>query len=583
VSQLLEITPELQKSCSATSPEAESMRLRGPSKKSLWLILLVFVVYFSLAWFKFGSSEVGIDEGRFGISGINILSDHHQLATVSEDPLGQPGTKPFGYPVLLAASLWALGKTEFALRTVNVIVLAVAALLLYGFVVLVQSDRTPALLTFALFLLNPGSLTYARTAMPEPLVVAAGCLALFCAAKFFTKKSLPWAAACGLALGVGFLSKMWLVLAFVLACFSVLALKLVAERKRVFLVGILLAFLSFLFVAASHLLLVLWLTPSAWSHWMGIYFLFSFGSRVAGTGYDPVMWYRPWWFYLAAVFKASFFGLPLLILGVQAVRKRVNVPLLAVLLSLVLPVFAFSLFQVKQASYIYPTYPALALLLALGWLYLVRDASRVELFFASLFSTGATAFFFAKSVFAWRECAALLAMNLLYFTTVLVGARSNPLVRYGVGAAVFSALLFADALVVKQSIQPPAYYREIAEYFKPQLLSRKPQDVAFTAPAFPAMEFYTFRSGEYWETFYVKKSAVEEAGDLRHGARVFYVVDPSQTVYGGKMSPDRLEALREYGSDVTEDIEKKLGHAIPLRVFVPRAVQPGYVENEGRP
>ena len=583
MSQLLEITPELQRDGSAAGREVEPSLLRHPSRMPAWLFLLVLGAYFTFAFVKLGSSELGIDEGRFGVSAINILSDPHQLATVSEDPLGQPGTKPYGYPVLLAASLWTLGKTEFAVRAVNVILLAVGALFLYGFVVLVQDDQTLALLTFALFLLNPGTLTYARTAIPEPLVVAAGCLALFCAAKFVTRKSLPWAAACGFALGFGFLSKMWLVLPFALACSSFFALRLLTERNRAFLGGILLALSSFLFVAVSHLLLVLWLTPAEWSHWLGIYFLFSLGSRVAGGGYDPVMWYRPWWFYLGAAFKASFFGLPLLFLGVRAARKRLNVPLIVVLISLLLPVFVFSSLQVKQASYIYPAYPALALLLALGWLYLVRDASRVELIFASVLSIGATAFFFAKGVFGSPECAALIVLSLLYSATTFVGASFKRIARYGIEAAVFCALLFADVLVVKQSIQPPAYYREIAEYFKPQLLSSKPQDVAFTAPAFPVMEFYTFRSGEYWETFYVKKSAVEEASDLRQGARVFYVVDPSQAIYGGKMSPDRLEALREYGSDVTEKIEQKIGHAIPLRVYVPRLVQLRSVENEGRP
>src|SRR6202158_3376633 len=223
MSQLLEIAPKLQRSGPAVGREGEPSWLRRLSRTPMWLLLVVLGAYFSFAFLKLGSSEVGIDEGRFGVSAINILSNPHQLATVSEDPLGQPGSKPYGYPALLAASLWALGQTEFALRTVNVISLAVGALLLYGFMVLVQSDRTLALLTVALFLLNPGTLTYARTAMPEPLVVAAGCLALFCAAKFVTKKSLPWAAACGFALGVGFLFKMWLVLVFFLACFFLLS------------------------------------------------------------------------------------------------------------------------------------------------------------------------------------------------------------------------------------------------------------------------------------------------------------------------------------------------------------------------
>ena len=571
MSQLLEIAPELQHSGSAAGREEESLRPRRASRAPLWLFLFVFVAYFSFALFRLGSSELGIDEGRFGISAINILSDHHQLATVSEDALGKPGTKPYGYPVLLAAAVWALGKTEFALRAMNVIVLAIAALLLYGFVVLVVGDRTVASLTFALFLLNPGTLTYAPTVMPEPLVVAFGCLGLFCAAEFMTQESLFWAGACGFALGFGFLSKMWLVLPFALACFSILGLKVLTERRRVFLVGSVLAFFSFLFAAASHLILVLLLTPQAWSHWLGTYFLFSFASRLAGGGYDPAMWYRPWWFYFAVAFKASFFGFPLLFLGLLALRRRFHLPTAVVLLSLLSPVFVFSLFRVKQASYIYPAYPALAVLLALGWMYFVKDAGRKALFVASLLSVGAAACFFIKDVFGPREFIALAGLYSLYPVVALAGLRLHVLARYGVAAALLCALLFADALVVRQTISPRIYYQEIAQYFRPQLASRKPQEVVFTAPAYPAMQFYTFRSGEYWETFYVKKSAAEVAENLRHANRTFYLVDPSQTLYGGRISPEKLEALREYGVDVTEEVERALGHAIPLRVYVPRA------------
>lgn len=571
MSRLLGITSELEQSDSVAGRAKESLLARQRLSASQWLLLLLLAVYLSFAAFKLGSSELGIDEGRFGVSAINIFSDYHQAAIVSEDPLGEPGTKPYGYPLLLGMAMWALGKTEFALRAVNVVALAIAALLLYGFLVLLLGNRTVALLTFALFLLNPGTLTYARTAMPEPVVVASGCLGLFCAAKFMTQRAPFWAGACGFALGFGFLSKMWLVLPLVLACFSILALKLLTERKRVLLVGFVLAFFSFLLVATSHLFLVLWLAPQSWSHWLGMYFLVSFGSRVAGSGYDPEMWYRPWWFYLAAVFKASFFGLPLLFLGMFALKKRINPSLVAVVLSLLSPVFIFSLFRVKVASYIYPAYPALALLIGLGWIYLVRDAQPRELALASLLSVGAGTFFYIKGVFGPREFAALGGLYFLYLIAALARSRFNRLAQCGIATACLSALFFADALVVKQSIQPPTYYPEIAAYFRPQLASQKPQDVAFTAPAHPAMQFYTFRSGEYWETFYVKKSAAEVTKDLRSGARTFYVVDPSQALYGSKISPEKLEALREYGVDVTEEIERKLGHAIPLRLYVPRA------------
>jgi len=536
----------------------------------VWAVVVVLLVYMSFAIVRLGTSELGSDEGRFGVSAVNLLHNMHQFAVVSEDPLGPPGTKPFGYPLLLAASILVFGKTVFALRIANVIVLMIGALFLYGFVALVVEDRTAALLTFAFFLLNPGTVTYARSAMPEPLVVAAGCFGLFCVARFITNHRLPWAAACGFAIGLGFLSKLWLVLPFAMACFSVFALQSLRERKRVLATGTLLACASFGFVAASHLFLVLCLAPGSWQHWMGIYFLFSVGSRMAGHGYDPAMWYRPWWFYLAALVKASFFGLPLLLLGIHTVWKQRQLVVITVVCSLLLPVLAFSFFRVKQASYIYPVHPALALLIALGWIYF-KDADRVEQLRAFLIPLGAAAFLFFEHVFSVSEFTALASLCLLYFTAGVVGPRISRQSRYAVTAALFSALLIADARVANKSFQQPLYFSEIAEFFRPQLQASRPQDLVFTAPIFPAMEFYTFRSGEYWQTFYVHKSFAQVTDDLRRGAQVFYIVDPLQTLYGSEFSPDKLEALREYGVDVTRQIEQKLRHPIPLRIFVPRA------------
>jgi len=520
---------------------------------------------------KLGTSELGSDEGRFGVSALNLLHNPHQFAVVSEDPLGPPGTKPFGYPFLLAASILIFGKTVFALRIANVIILVGGALFLYGFVELIMEERTAALLTFAFFLLNPGTVTYARVAMPEPLVVAAGCFAMFCAAKFLTNGRLSWAAACGFAIGLGFLSKLWLVLPFALACFSVFAFQFFRERKGVVVTGVLLACSSFVFVAASHLILVLCLDPGSWQHWTGIYFLFSVGSRMAGHGYDPAMWYRPWWFYPAALLKASFFGLPLLLLGIQSVRKQRQLLVAAVVCSLLLPVLAFSFFRVKQASYIYPVHPALALLISLGFIYF-KEAGRLEQLLVCLISIGAGAFLFFEHVLGVSEFTALTCLYLLYFTACVVGRRFGHASRYVVAAALFSALLFADARVAKQTLQPPLYLSEIADFFRPQLLKARPEELVFTAPIFPAMEFYTFRGGEYWQTFYAHKSLAQVTDDLRRGAQVFYVVDRSQALYGSEVSPDKLQALREYAVDATGQIEQKLGHSMPLRIFIPRAV-----------
>src|SRR5258708_17385915 len=184
-------------------------------------VLAVLVTYGALGLFRLGWSDLRSDEGRFGISALNILSDPHHLAIVSEDPLGGPGTKPYLYPLALGASICLLGKTEFAVRVVNVVALALGAFLLHLTVRHATRSRGLAILTFALFLLNPWTITYARTAMPEPLVMCAGSLSLFAIVKWRSSFRLHWAVLCGIALGLGYLTKVWLILPFVGACFGV--------------------------------------------------------------------------------------------------------------------------------------------------------------------------------------------------------------------------------------------------------------------------------------------------------------------------------------------------------------------------
>lgn len=533
----------------------------------LSFIVVVLLFYGSFTLFRLGLFDLGSDEGRFGLSALNILSDYHQLAIVSEEPLGGPGTKPYIYPMFLAISMAVLGKNEFAIRAVNVIALAIAAWFLYGLVGNLLNDRALALLTFALFLLNPGTITYARCAMPEPFVVVWGCMGLFAAAQFCLYERLRWAVLCGLALGFGFLSKLWLVLPFLLGCVILLAAKFREEYNRKFIHALVLGFFLFLLVSASHLFLVLWLAPELFPHWRSIYYVSTFKSRVAGSGYDPTMWYRPWWFYLAAFFKASFFGLPLVILGFHSLLKRHNLAATIVIAVLLSPILILSIFRVKQASYIFPAFPALALLLGLGCIYFAREAQRREVAFASLLSLAVAGFFLMKGVFDLREFSSILVLYLLPLTLVVAGPQFRILAKGIVFTALASAMLFAGALVVRNTLQHRTYYREIAAYFGPQLLSKNPQDMVFIAPEHPAMEFYTFRSGEYWETYYFQKSTSTFIHDLQGGAQLFYVVDPSGTLYGGRISPEKLKALYDHVADVTPEIENLLGEKITLQVF----------------
>jgi 4-amino-4-deoxy-L-arabinose transferase-like glycosyltransferase len=322
-------------------------------------------IYSFLALFKVGSVDLGTDEGRFGISAVNILKDFHQLATVSEDPLGSDGTKPFLYQLCLAGSICVFGKNEFALRAMSALMLGTTGLLLYSLVAFQFKDRLLALFTLSFFLLNPWTLTYARVAMPEPAVLLWGSLALVASGRFVTDRNIAWTVLAGAALGFAFLSKMWLVSSFAFACFSMFAIAMSRGSRTSVVVGAVVAFTVFVFVSAIHLALVAYLTPWNWQKWLSLYFGIYFKSRLRGdNGYDPSMWFRPWWFYQTWIFKSVFFGLPLLLSACSVLIRKKRYPELCVVMMLLSPVLMYSLFRVKQTSYMFPVLPALAFLLA---------------------------------------------------------------------------------------------------------------------------------------------------------------------------------------------------------------------------
>src|SRR5271167_4414259 len=112
----------------AGSAQLTSTASRGPEGRSGGLslgrmaVIATLLGYAALALFQLGKADLDTDEGRYGISALNILYDYHQLAIVSPEPDGVPwSTWPYMYPAELAGSVLLLGKTEFALRVVNVV------------------------------------------------------------------------------------------------------------------------------------------------------------------------------------------------------------------------------------------------------------------------------------------------------------------------------------------------------------------------------------------------------------------------------------------------------------------------------
>lgn len=556
---------------------------------SLGLIGLVIAVYALLACFRLGSADLGADEGRFGISAMNILADHRQFAIVSEKPLGEPGWKPYLYPLVLAGSLSVGGKTEFALRIVNVAAVAASALCLY-YVARAFLPKGGAILAALFLLLNPGSVKYARTVMPEPWVLLSGCVALAATCQFWRRPGWIAAAATGIALGAGFLTKLWLVAPFALACAILFLHAFIRTRDPRVLAASAVGGVSFVAVSASHVAASLVLAPEAVAHWREVYFFHYVTSRVGGAGYDPAMWYRPWWFYLAALFKFAAFGLPFVMLGAYRALRDASSSLAWIGVALLSPVLLFAPLKVKQASYIIAAFPAVALLFAMGALVLwearwtpqgvagpasprprrADELGRDQSFAVAVaLSMVAACLALGVGAIGRSEAGALILFFAAQAAVFYLPSFPVSLRRRAVVCAALAGLLVGDVLVIRQMLQFRTHYREISAYFKERLSPLPPTEPAFLAPEFPSMEFYTFRRGEYRETYYVHTTDAAFSQELAGRPRIFYVVDPSQKLYGSGMSTAKLAALRGRAIDVTDRIERSIGERLPLRVFVP--------------
>ena len=535
-----------------------------------WLLIAFVAAYCALSLFRLGYCDLESDEGRFGLSAVNIVTDYHQLARVSEDPLGGPGTKPFMYPLSLVPFISVLGHNEFALRAFSVIAILLATFFIAAAVRLLAKDRELAAVVFAVMLLNPASISYARTAMPEPAVLLWGAAAFYFATKlyFAEKRVLGLAALTGILLGCGYLSKLWLILPFGLACAVLFIGRFMMRRDGESAFAALLAFAVFAATASLHLAAVFLLTPGEAAYWMNMYLGTTLKERVKGGGFDVAMWFRPWWFYFGAIFKVFFYVLPLMIVGLFELVRRRSYLLVAIVLSFLAHILLLSAFQVKEAAYVYPAYPGLVLCVAFGWRRVLREGNRRWLAAAAVFSVVLAAFFFRNGVLPLPEFAAIAFLFSGYVLWALLPILRVPSAMRFATAALVAAMILVAMVAVTRSLDHRTYYREIGNYFSGVAHSKQPQDVVFVAPEYPAMEFYLYRSGQYWQTAVFTQTDSAFSDQLLNGAYLFYVVDPSAKLYGSSISAAKSQMLKAYTREVTKEVARSAGHEIPLKIFV---------------
>lgn len=528
------------------------------------LLVIAVSTYLLFSLFQLGKFDLGNDEGGFGLGALNIMHDHRQLAIVSERASAGPGHKPYMHPLLIAANFAVLGPSTFSLRLTNVILLLLTGFVLYAAMRELNATKWFASLTTALFLVNPATVTYARTVIPEPALVFWGCIALYCAIRYYNGPRWYWAMLAGAALGCGFLCKLWLVGSFAAAAGLLCLFTWRAHGKLAAFRGVVLLTITFVPIASSHLLAVWLMTPADMPYWLSIYFGFSARDRLAGQGYDPEMWFRPWWLYGMAVFRATFFAFPLLIGGIRRLIGIAGPEKLALTAILISPLILLSIFTVKETAYIFPIYPVLALLIALGCIdYLQRPSIYVYGIGAAVSFTIAVTF-----VSLYHQSGkVLLALGLLYASYI-----AAPFVARLRRVPVFLstiALLASCAFVTATTPERHTFYRDIALYFQKALAKQPPDRISFVSPEFGAIGFHVYRSGEYWQTYYVHKDTAQFANELQQHMRVFYVFDPAGTLYGSKVSAEKMALLVQQCTDVSSLIQNETGHPMPLRVFVP--------------
>jgi len=505
---------------------------------------------------------VGGDEGYYGTQARNILADARHLVSPSLTPGGAPGDKPPLYPALLALSVRALGPTEAALRWLSLLCTALVALGAARLAAIAAGEWA-GFAAAGLFVTLPIVANFSRVAAAEHPLTALGVAGLAWLAG--RPQDTRRACACGALLGLGFLCKLWLVLLLALPAVALLVPPGAGLRGRWAPLAALI--LGGVAVALLHLGAVAAFAPGDLVHWGSVYFSFSLASRLQGAGYAEY-WIQPPGFYWTTLAHALVLTLPLAALGFQSLIRRLREPVPRALLVWALGPLALSVFRVKTGAYLYPAVPAWAALAALGLVAIARGEARpgVPLAVFALASApplasalGGPAPPFAVWLAAWAA-----------FALAAVAVARWPAWRARAGVALGVTIALGGLVRVVQRL-PLHYhdpgYREVAEALGPLLSTADRARLSYVAPEAPAFAYYLDRAGQYWATPYVPWSPERFAEIRADTALRAFVVDPSQSFYGGWPDSAALRWLETGTHEITDDVESRAGRRIAVRVF----------------
>ena len=547
----------------------------GNGNRFEWTIILAATLLVAvLLSMNLGVNDlVGGDEGYYGIMARNILEEPGYIINTSLSPLGPPGDKPFLYPLVLAGSLYVGGIGEVPMRLVTLIFAAVSGILLM-FIGSELGSRRAGLLAGLMYLFTPLLANTGRVVGAEPLLVSLSLAGVWLVLVALRGEK-PWTGLiAGAFFGLAFLTKLWLVaIPAVGAVGGIVYFRYSKMNRSVAKVaGSVLA--GFIILGSLQLLLCLIFSPDTFRHWLGIYTGFSLADRVAGGTFADY-WHRPWNFYLLLAGRSFGQWLILVPLGIMTVLRRSRVSAAAaVLISWLVPLVVMSLIPVKSGNYMLPVMPALYLIAGFGAATLT-DTVRGDVFQlrdAILLAAAGMALCLAVQLDLGGQGLRLYSANMLRIQIVITAAVILSALPHitrrtaAVYASVAIMIAMAGGLVrdiqIVRSKDHVTGFRDAAEVLAPGLENIDPREPCFISPEWPAVSFYTFRTGRYWESPYVDEDPEGAIASLED-TPFFYVIQESIDLYGGAPDDNVLEALSENASSLEFE-----GNGEPGRVTV---------------
>ncbi len=530
------------------------------------------------------------DEGFYGITALNMLQSPDYLLRPSYYPLGDfiVEKDAFAHPpfnsYLYALALWISNGSFVGLEILNA--LSFALFLFFAYRLLALFDRHAARFAVVLFAASPAILHAWSEVEAEPLMSAAGVMALYYGARSGVQTGQrPLLFLCGLCLGLAFALKLWLFGPYALAV-SVLLVSRTWRAGGTFgqkLRPFFLVALGAIIPAGFHLLAVACFHPEDLQFWLRkVYFGFFIregisGGKFSGDVIDP-RWVHPIWYYAGVFYRDHFFLVPIVLLGISSLLRdaRLNREFLWMIIAGGVGFIPFSFMKIKEPMYVLSSTIFIYFLAAGCLSALVRrlsDATAPRP--AGKFGTAMvlTLLLLFPLAYVWgikpREItpALVFAHSVVLILTLLIfwwsrRTEGRPLewTVYATCAAAVVIGFFHDGITRRPRDET------ISRMIRPYIEGNSTEALSLVATEFKSYQFYTFRRGCYWDELPLHQAPATVFGSPELSHTRAFVIEPEDLVKPA-MAP-WIAWLEKHTSEKTAELNTALGKDAGLRLFV---------------